>query len=530
MNFISHVFRSVSEYLHGLSGKNKVILKLLIIFSACWVVLSVLTYCFTEGKIMYGVTVGGIELGGKTKEQARDIIFQLCDAEYSGKKFTLMHRDKSAGEFTLSELSAEADCVATAEACYYVGREDGRPLSVISATKTLVFKKSVPVIFKYNHEELKNTLDKLNGVVLNNDELYKIDFLEKKITIFCEKFRDIIDTEASAEKIIEGVGKGEFELQLELLKDSDYIKKADFLYERTAAESKNASYAIENNTLEILPEVYGVSFDKYEVAESFKKNPELIVTAAEITVPQISREKLEGIIFRDVLAEYTTSFNPEADGRVNNIEIACGKINGRLLDRGQSFSFNDVVGKRSYEEGYVDGKIFLGGKVTEGVAGGICQASSTLYNAALLADMEILKRTAHSFAVSYVPKGQDATVSYDYIDLQFVNSRELPVKISIELTQSQLTVKIFGTDFTPDKTVKIETVVTDTEPFKVVREQSETDISEEVILQKGVDGCSVETFKITKQSGEEMRRESLGISVYKPMDEIIAVPAEKTDV
>lgn len=130
-----------------------------------------------------------------------------------------------------------------------------------------------------------------------------------------------------------------------------------------------------------------------------------------------------------ILGKYKTSFNPNEKNRTVNLKLAAAAIHGKVIQPGKSFSFNGVVGPRTKERGYLPATIFVGGKKEQGLGGGICQVSSTLYNAVLNSKLTVVERHTHSLPVTYVPTGKDATVSYGWLDFRFKNQYAKPVKI-----------------------------------------------------------------------------------------------------
>ncbi len=138
----------------------------------------------------------------------------------------------------------------------------------------------------------------------------------------------------------------------------------------------------------------------------------------------------------------TTLLDTDPD-RVNNISIAASEISGFKVESGEVFSFNTVVGKRSSEDGYEKAKVIMNGKRKEAIGGGVCQLSSTLYNAALKSGLEIVERHSHSKDVHYVSQGNDAAVSYGTMDFKFRNSKDYPVIIEAGITGDKVFVTIF---------------------------------------------------------------------------------------
>lgn len=143
-------------------------------------------------------------------------------------------------------------------------------------------------------------------------------------------------------------------------------------------------------------------------------------------------------------AKFFTTYYSSSEERISNIKLASQKINGVFLDVNEEFSFNNIVGERTENNGYKNSKIILGGKFTDGVGGGVCQVSTTLYNAVLLAGLKVTESHPHSLAVSYVAPSFDAMVSFGYADLKFVNDTGYPVLIKAFANDYMLTISIFG--------------------------------------------------------------------------------------
>lgn len=142
------------------------------------------------------------------------------------------------------------------------------------------------------------------------------------------------------------------------------------------------------------------------------------------------------------ITEYTTKFNANNAARKNNITLACKSIDEKIILPGESFSYNDALGPTTKENGYMLAQIFIKGKKTKGYGGGVCQVSSTLYNAVLDAEFEVTERHPHSRKVWYVPKDKDAATAFGSIDFKFVNNKDYPVKINSYIYNNTVTVAL----------------------------------------------------------------------------------------
>ena len=199
--------------------------------------------------------------------------------------------------------------------------------------------------------------------------------------------------------------------------------------------------------LKKIPGVIGKKLDQTKLAESLKeplKNLTLngaIQLEPEEIQPFITTEDISQI--DTVLGEYTTYYYP--GNRGYNIGLAAGALSDKIVKTGWEFSFNDTVGLRSYEAGYYNAPVIINGKTEDGVGGGVCQVSSTLYNAVLLAGLTPTERTPHYFPSSYVSSGRDATVADGSIDFKFRNDLNHPVYLRSYASGSELTICVLGT-------------------------------------------------------------------------------------
>jgi len=142
------------------------------------------------------------------------------------------------------------------------------------------------------------------------------------------------------------------------------------------------------------------------------------------------------------LSSFSTEFKNATKSRSHNIRRASASIDQTVITPGETFSYNNTIGPTSKANGYMLGRVFVKGKDSKGYGGGVCQVSSTLYNAALEAELEITERHPHSKAVGYVEEGKDAATSYGSVDLKFVNNKSFPIKINSYVETDKITVAI----------------------------------------------------------------------------------------
>jgi len=263
-----------------------------------------------------------------------------------------------------------------------------------------------------------------------------------------------------------------------------------------------------------------------ETAEKGEDNNEAAVGAVELPVvtvqPKRTNEDIEAMQVNGLIARYTTRFDALQVGRTYNIKVAAAALDGVLLEPGEDFSFNRVVGPRSSEAGYKSANVIVNNELVQGLGGGVCQVSSTLYNAVLLANLKIIERNNHTLPVSYVPIGQDATVVYGAIDFRFANNKESYIYIKSLVEGSTITFKIFGNKKAGPR-VEVASWITETIPQKIVYENDPNLASgEQVVKQKGNNGFKVATARYIWVNGEK-RTEQMPESYYHAVNRIVAV-------
>ncbi len=200
----------------------------------------------------------------------------------------------------------------------------------------------------------------------------------------------------------------------------------------------------------IIPEEPGYQLNAKKFLELFYTyllgNGPGVIEAPRLTVhPRVDSELLANIRTKQI-GHYVTYFNPRNEERSHNIELAAEALDSHVVFPGETFSFNRVVGKRTREKGYLPAPVIVRGEVTEGIGGGICQLSSTIYNAVDIAGVEIGERYSHSKRVPYVPPGRDATVSWYGPDFTFKNTYHQPLLIRTHVMHGKVSVTIYSSD------------------------------------------------------------------------------------
>lgn len=297
--------------------------------------------------------------------------------------------------------------------------------------------------------------------------------------------------------------------------------------EKINRDAANAYLLQQGKNYSLIPEVTGQELDIDHVSKEIAKNliSQLSFTL-DLTVkdiePSVTASDLQHI--NGVIASFTTQFDPDDKNRSQNIILAAKSINKVLVRNGDSFSFNKYVGPRLAENGYKEAPVFVEGKLIPDWGGGVCQVSSTLYNAVLLANMAIEERTSHFRPPGYVPLGQDATVADNLLDFTFKNSTGNNIYIVSEVYDGQLSIHVLGQQ-SPNKP-EIHIVATDKktlEPNTIIKQDPSLDLGKQVIEAEGQRGFTVSTYRIMRFNGHEIRREHLASDEFKPVDHVIRI-------
>lgn len=235
----------------------------------------------------------------------------------------------------------------------------------------------------------------------------------------------------------------------------------------------------------------------------------------------ITSLKEEGINRK--IIEVVTSLGSSGEGRVHNVSAAASALNGLILKPGDIFDYGSIVEKAEKESGFEEAPVIVRGQLVPGIGGGICQVSSTLYNAALRTGLEIVERRNHSLPVSYLPKGLDATFASGYINFRFKNITEKSLLIKAEVTDRELTISFFGT-FPENVSYELDTELLETlpAPLTYVSDQSLSP-GNEMVRQAGSTGYVVAAYQIKKVDGEVVSRKLISKDTYRPQDRVLAV-------
>ena len=427
--------------------------------------------------------INGIAVGGMTVEQAS----QALAAELPEQVMTLHCGDNpvksgwpsdSLPPVTLGELGyTEERCGAIAQrlfdqqkSCGFFSQGSRFLSALFSSTGETVSDEDMDAsVFQEQVTRLAREL-----ALEPQDTTYSIG--ENSISITKAVNGRSVKEDALAEALIHAIRtygtQGELIAYISFAHFNPWNLTAQAIHDEVAAEMKNAGYDPE--TKSITPERLGAEFDVDAAQKALDAAApgETVEIPATIEYPRVTAEQLKGVLFRDVLGEARTKVGGTA-ARISNVKLSASSINGYVMNTGDVFSYNGVVGKRTAANGYQPAPAYVKGETVDEIGGGICQTSSTLYLACLRGNLEITERHAHRYIPAYIAAGMDATVSWGGPDYKFTNDTDYPIKIVTSYEGGYLTVKVLGTNAT-GITAKMTNEKLSTTDFQVVYEDDPT--------------------------------------------------------
>ena len=484
--------------------------------------------------IIKGVKVKDVDLSELSLSESEAKLTEVLNKELE-KELTIKYGEDYKITLKPEQIEFKYDIKKAVLDASKVGRTD----RIIENNYTILFAyfegKNVEIKYSYNKELLDKFVEdvnsKLPGLVVEPN--YYIE----KDKLFINKGKDGI--EVNKDKLSVGiieailnrnsveVNSDSFNQVIEMPIDEAKASAIDVqkIHDEVYSEPKDAYF--EKDPSKIYPDVdgidYAITIDEAKAIIDAEDKQEYVIPL-KISKAKKSVNDLGTEAFPYLVSQFSTRYDASNRNRSTNLEIAARKINGKVLMPGEVFSFNKVVGKRTVQEGYKDAKIYADGAVVDGLAGGICQISSTLYNAALLANLEIVERRNHSFPTSYVRTGRDATVVYGIIDLQFKNTRTTPIKIEAKVKNGIAEFKIHGMQEAEEYEIRILPQVTATLPFSTKTIPDPTLApGQQVVDTHGKQGYKVTTRIEKRLNGQVVSNEILSNDTYVPMQTVIRV-------
>ena len=505
-------------------GENKtllatiifIIILVIMIFSVIFAILNI-----NNNNILNGVKIEGINVSGLSREEAKAKI----ETVYNAKKEEDIILKYNDFETTISQdiLETNYDLDKAVNEAISLGKDGNIITNNYNILFALLGKKNIKVDMSINEEQIKDEIENIQtnipGTIIEPDYYVENDKLiitpgQEGIKISVDnlinRIKNTLKTASSNQQYIEIPMDNVWPDKIDIEKIHDEIYK----------EVQDA-YLTEN-PITIHPEVEGVDFDIEEAKKILENDSEQYEIPLKITKPNVTMEQIGAEAFPNKISFYSTRYDGGDVNRSTNLELACEKINDVIVLPGETFSYNKTLGERSKAAGYKTAKVYENGEVVDGIGGGICQISSTLYNAVLKANLEIVERRNHQFITSYVEEGRDATVAYGVTDFKFKNSRKYAIKIKASASNGVATIEIFGIKEEVEYQISFDTKTISTIPYTVKYIDDNTlKTGTEVVKQKGANGIVTETYLIKSLNGQVVSNTLLSKDTYSAMQRIV---------
>ncbi len=487
----------------------------------------------SRDKIYQGVFIGDLDVSNLTQDEVKAKITEHFTGPLEGT--IILKCENIEKEITLTDLIASLDVDATAQEAYSIGRNGNMFERLKTINNTKKNKTVITPIIRCDEKLLEACLKEIAGQLKNAGRDTEFTVGENELIIT----RGVPGNYINIPEAILLFKKSAYDLRgnsltLKAEEITPAEPNAKEIHDKLSGDPIDAGYKIENQRLIVIDDKPGISFDVDTVQAIIDQTDgDTITVPVTVTRANITSETLHSHLFPDQLGTYTTRYNAGDVSRSYNVSLASQKINEVVLAPGDIFSYNDTVGPRTVERGFKIANVYVGNKVEPGVGGGICQVSTTLFNAVVYADLEIVYRTNHSLPVTYAPLGRDATVAYGSIDFKFKNNTNNPVKIVASASGGANVVSIYGVKENKNKTIEITTECTGTYASRVVQKEDPTLPEGTVnVEQHGSSGSSYNAYKVTKENGAVVKTEFLTKSTYVATDRIEIIgtmPIEEAD-
>ncbi len=477
-----HIFKIVSITILS------IILVLLITFLIFAYVMS------SSIKIHSGISIKDVDVSNLDKQTATESVNTYIQNRLP-EEIVLVHGDYEA-TLNTEELNIKFNVDEAINNAYSIGRGQNIFTDGFEILSTMISNKRIEPKFSLDEEILTNMLEDISTKL--PDKVIDSGFYIDGKNLIINKGKDgvVIDIDKMKKVVKDKIyNLNVLNTRIEIVtKDASPSEiDLDKVYKKVHKEAINAKFT--EKPMSVTPSENGIDFaiSLEEAKEKLNEDNQECVIPLKVVYPEVTTNMIGTEAFPDRLAIFSTYYPASNYNRTTNLILASNKINGTVLMPGETFSYNQVVGERSIAAGYKEAPIYVNGKVEDGLGGGICQIATTLYNAVVYADLEVVERANHQFVPSYVGAGRDATVVYGAIDFKFKNNRNYPIKIISSVGGGVATFQILGLGTENDREIEIYSRIT-----------SQT-----------ANSTNSETYKIIKSNGEVIDRILLSRDYYK---------------
>ena len=499
---------------------------ILLIISIIVVLLAILCTIFAainikKVKILKGITIGNIDVSNLTQEEANKKLEEIYGSK--AEKQIYLNYGEYETSITYEALEVKYQIENAVKQAYEIGRLGNIFQDNFEILKTWSEGKNIKLEVTIDTDMIGQIAQNINNSI-DNAVVQPSYYLEKdnaKLIITSGKEGVKVDEKQLIEdiyKVLDENTEDEQKIEIPVVKASPEKVDIEKIHDEVYKKVQDAYYTKDPFT--IYPEEDGIDFDVETAKSILLEEKDEYEIPLKITKPSKTVKQIGTEAFPDLLATCTTSYKAGNTDRTTNLKLAANKINGVVLLPNEEFSYNKVVGERTISAGYKMAATYAGGKVVDGLGGGICQISSTLYDAVVFANLNVTTRRNHQFVTSYLPAGKDATVVWGSQDFKFVNSRKYPVRIVATVEGGNATIQIWGIKEDVEYDISIETKKVATIAYTIL---SSLPVGQQKVVQAGNNGRKVEAYKVMKLNGQVVSTTLLSKDTYNAMQRIVHV-------
>ncbi len=451
-------------------------------------------YNANNNNIVSGVYIKNVDVSNLSKNEAKEKISSYIN-ENLPENIALKHNDYETS-IPLSSLNLSFDIDSAVDSAYSIGKNGNIFQNSFQSIKTMFTHTNIEPSYSIDIEQLETSLKDISSKLPDTVKESGYYIEGKNLIITPGSEGNIVNVSQMVSYIKNGLAN--LTLKDRTLDIATVIEKPseiniDKIYEEIYKEPVDAYYTQEPYA--VFPSENGMDFAiSLDEAKAMLEEPkDEYVIPLKILYPNVTTNMIGTEAFPDLLSTYSTKYSTRDKDRTTNLQLAANKINGTVLMPGEIFSYNQVVGERTIAAGYKEAPIYVSGEVVDGLGGGICQITSTLYNAVLYANLGIVSRSNHQFVPSYVTASRDATVVYGAIDFKFKNTRDYPIKITCSVSNGIATFNIYGLRSDNEYDVEISSRVTGSNTNAIYSE----------------------AYRILKQNGQVVKTDLLSRDTYK---------------
>ena len=499
-----------------------------------------------DGKILDNVLVGGVSIGGMTREDAENAIRLSVEPVITGKSM-LVRLDNETLELTPAQTGIELDVEDLVEAAYNYGRTGSRMEQNLARAQAKQQSYTIALL-----PYLRLNLGAIRSAVEEFCDGYNVEMVEPVVTIEGQRptYRpnsspvhqiltivmgspeSILDPNDLYYAILDGYSLMNMEIvyTMPVLVEPE-VPDAQEIFDAYCVLPVDAT--LDPKTYEVTDEVYGYGFNVYNLQRLIDRAEygETITLTLEFLAPDITAKDLTGSLFQDRLASCTATCNDSTASRNKNLAKACAALNGLVIKPGESFDLSAALGPRTLERGYESAPTYVG-STTSAIGGGIDQVASALYYCALRAGLQVESHSYHRYAVGYTPMGTDAAMGTGE-NLVFTNTTSDPIRVQAQANGSSVKITLIGTE-EKSYVLDIETeIIAQIDPETLYQPMQQDNVygyKDGDVMQTGLTGYQVVTYlcKYNRSTGALISKTVLAEITYEKRDNII-VKIENTE-